>query len=192
MMARALAAALLLLGLVACGGQQTQVDEDRGLAASGLSSFNWRSAPLQATGRQQRSLIFRADPLIRKALEQGFARRGYQPVAARGQLQVDYRVMRLSEPAGDGALSPREQIEQGWDGPGAMDNPTAFYNHPSLATVETVTLLVTVFDAANGTLLWQGRSSQRVDDMEPGDAELERLVRQLGQQLERILPVSGG
>lgn len=189
MIGRALAAALVLSGLLACSGQQTQVDEDRGLAASGLS---WRSTPLQATGRQQQSLIFRADPLIRQALEQSFARRGYQPVAARGQLQVDYRVMRLSEPAGDGPLLPRDQLEQGWDGPGAIDNPTAFYNHPTLATVETVTLLVTVFDAANGTLLWQGRSSQRVDDLEPRDTELARLIRQLSQQLERIVPAAGG
>ncbi|HUH38501.1 MAG TPA: hypothetical protein VL027_11220, partial [Spongiibacteraceae bacterium] len=69
---------------------------------------------------------------------------------------------------------------------------TAFYNHPTLATVETVTLLVTVFDAANGTLLWQGRSSQRVDDLEPRDTELARLIRQLSQQLERIVPAAGG
>lgn len=81
--------ALLSLALVACSGVETRPADTADFEAGHYTYYKWRSEPLKSRSGSA-DPIYRADPILRAAVDRELAAKGYVLDPERAQFSVDY------------------------------------------------------------------------------------------------------
>jgi hypothetical protein len=168
--------ALLLAGCSA--GVQTEPADTERFAAGGYQTYAWRRPALPVEGSGADS-IYQLDPVLRAAVDETLASKGYRRVEDNPEFLVDYvaatgfidgAVSRSADNVNYRATAmPNRNVDQA-----SIDNAYA------LGTVrETANIAVILFDAAEGDAVWNVRISKIIEDRNRVNPELaRRAIRQ--------------
>ncbi|MHA7815945.1 MAG: DUF4136 domain-containing protein [Pseudohaliea sp.] len=166
----------LLAGCTA--GIQTDPADTAGFAAGNYQTYAWRRPALPVKGSGADS-IYRLDPVLRAAVDETLAGKGYRRVADNPDFLVDYVA---ATGLVDGAVSrsadnvsyrpaavPNRNVDQA-----SIDNAYALG-----AVRETANIAVILFDAATEDAVWNVRISKIIEDRNRVNEDLaRRAIRQ--------------
>ncbi len=163
--------ALLLAGCTA--GLETEPADTARFAAGGYQTYAWRRPALPVEGSGADS-IYRLDPVLRAAVDEALAGKGYRRVEDNPDFLVDYVA---ATGFVDGAVSrsadnvnyrasavPNRNVDQA-----SIDNAYALG-----AVRETANIAVILFDAAEGDAVWDVRISKIIEDRNRVDMDMAR------------------
>jgi hypothetical protein len=80
---------LFATALAACSGIEVSVTPGEDFAAGQYSTYSWRSEPFQNVYHSQ-DAIYVIDPILRKIVDADLKAKGYQLVAGKGDMTIDY------------------------------------------------------------------------------------------------------
>jgi hypothetical protein len=169
----------LLLSLAACGGMSVESAQDPAVDLTQLQSFEWMEREQPAVSR--RATREGLDRRIREAVARELSAKGYQSASSgSGQLVLTYHV------GLDGALDiqmvntlPEDRwgIDRGWE----------FYTERSYRTLEQGTLVLDMYSAETGKLVWRGVAKAEIDRTQSPEKRAE-LVNEAVRKLLREFP----
>lgn len=160
------------------GGVQTDPADTERFAAGGYQTYAWRRPALPVKGSGADS-IYRLDPVLRAAVDETLAGKGYRRVDDNPDFLVDYvAAMGLV----DGAVSqsadnvsyrpaavPNRNVDQA-----SIDNAYALG-----AVRETANIAIILFDAVAEDAVWNVRISKIIEDRNRVNTDLaRRAIRQ--------------
>lgn len=167
---------LMLTGCIA--GVQTDPADTERFAAGGYQTYAWRRPALPVEGSGADS-IYQLDPVLRAAVDETLAGKGYRRVEENPGFLVDYVA---ATGLVDGAVSrsadnvsyrpaavPNRNVDQA-----SIDNAYALG-----AVRETANIAVILFDAASEDAVWNVRISKIIEDRNRVNTDLaRRAIRQ--------------
>lgn len=170
---------LSLSALIACSGIETAPEDTAAFAATGYSTYGWRSEALPQPS-YSKDRLYQADPAIRAAIKERMAELGYTLVAKdKAEFLVDYVA---AAGVNDGLLEstssnvtpyPSATIGRQIDG-ASVDNAYALG-----AAKQTGNLMLVFLANKTSDLLWQVRVTSLVQDANKVDAGAVRhAIRQ--------------
>lgn len=186
MAARWFGGMLLAWMLAGCSGIDTQIEAAPGFRAGDYRNYAWATPPLAASADPQ---LLQIDRAVRAAVDDELRRRGFALVPqGEAAALLDYRLasqMDVSQPGG--SASPLDDAARATDLNRNSATDVAIYNHPALPYLERVELQLSM-QARSGAIVWQGRASKAVDDINPGERfsreDIRRAVAELLAKLD--------
>jgi hypothetical protein len=167
---------LLLAGCIS--GIETSPSDTAAFAAGNYRSYAWRRPALPVEGSGADS-IYRLDPVLRAAVDETLAGKGYRRVEDNGDFLVDYVA---ATGLVDGAVS--ESADNVSYRPAAVPNrnvdQASIDNAYALGAVrETANIAIILFDGASEDAVWNVRISKIIEDRNRVNSDLaRRAIRQ--------------
>ncbi len=170
--------ATLALTLVACSGIETRPAPTETFAAGNYTFYKWRSDPLPKVANAQ-DTMYLIDPILRGAVDNELAKKGYVLDTQRAQFSVDYLFaegLRMGERSADAynitpypSVNPNRQVNQA-----VVDNAYALGG-----VKETSNIALQFNDDASKKEVWHVIITKIVENVNEVDmTEMRKAVKQ--------------
>jgi Domain of unknown function (DUF4136) len=181
----------IVWALAGCSGVDIQTSDTVKLENGHYQSYSWQNAPLPREGRWT-DPIYRLDPAIRTAIEEGLLQKGYTAVSEGADFTVRYvyapGYLSGVEPEQSHTISPVPR-------PRDLEptNQASVDNAIALGGIkQTTNINITLIDSGNSETLWTATVSMIVEDANNRDSEeAKRKISRFVKSALSELPVAG-
>ena len=147
--------------------QEVQFDYDRSANFSAYKTYQWLDRRPVAAGDEL------LDQDIKRAVDEQLAGKGLRRVDAEGELQVSYQ----------GAVSQEKEYDSLGFGPGWWGD-----RRVTTSTIQVGKLVIELFDAAAGHLVWRGSAAETLDLKKDPDKNYRNLQKAMAKLFRNYPP----